>query len=317
MAHIQRRGGVGLGIEAIPGTAVTPTHWLQVEGNPTVTDKFEFQNVESSRGRVEKSQNQKLMKKKGEGSVEVILDEISCVLPFAMILGANASASAGGGLYTHTITIENTNTPTTATLVMDRIVDVRKFPYTVLTGLDIKVSDGFAMMKMDFVSQESATGSASESYSTVTNFTFKELTAKFGTDVSAANGASATPLSGVDLSIKREAEVIFQSGSNTPVKIAHKTLETSGNYTLLFEDVTNRDKYLNETVNALILTFTDADGNSIKITLPKVLISNWEPSNDLNEIVMQTADFMAHYDATATESVRIVVTNDVASYTNL
>lgn len=317
MAHIQRRGGVGLGLEATPGTPVAPTHWLQVDGNPSVADKFEFENIESARGRVEKTQGQKLMKKKGEGTVEVIMDEIAVVLPFAMILGAGTSATAGGGLNTHTLTIANTNTPKTATMVLDRITDVRKFPYTVLTGLELKVSDGFAMMKMDFVSQESATATASESYSTVTNFSFKELTAKFGTDVSAANGASATPLSGVTLAIKREAEVIYQSGSTTPAKIAYKTIETSGNYVLLFESTTDRDKYLNETANALILTFTDADSNSVKITIPKINIGNWEPSNDLNEIVTQTADFLAHYDATATESIRVVVTNDVTSYTNL
>ncbi len=317
MAHIQRRGGVGIGLEATPGTAVTPAYWLQVDGNPTIGDKFEFANIESARGRVEKSQGQKLMKKKGEGSVEMILDEVACVIPLAMILGSGVSASAGGGLYTHTLTIANSNTPKTGTIVLDRITDIRKFAGSVITGLELKVSDGFAMMKMDFVSNESATGAASESYSTVTNFSFKELAARFGTDVTAANAASATPLSGIDLAIKREAEIIYQTGSNSPAKIAYKTLETSGNYSLLFEATTDRDKYLNETANALILTFTDVDGNSIKITLPKIMINNWEPSNALNDIVTQTADFMAHYDATATESVRVVVTNDVASYTNL
>lgn len=317
MAHIQRRGSVGIGLEATPGTLVAPTHWLQVAAAPTVTDKFDFENIETARGRVEKTQGQKLMKKKAEGSLEVILDETSCVIPFAMILGAGSSASAGGGLYAHTITTGNTNVPKTASLVIDRVTDIRSFAYGVLTNLELKVSDGFAMLKMDFVSKESATGSASPSYSTVTNFSFKEMTAKFGTDVTAANAASATPLSGADLAIKREAEVIYQSGSNSPAKISYKTLEVSGNYSLLFEATTDRDKYLNETANTLILTFTDVDGNIVKITLGKINVSNWEPSNALDDIVTQTADFTAHYDATQTEAVRVVVTNDTASYTNL
>ena len=319
MAHIQRRGGVGIGVEAsgTPGTAVSPAYWLQVAGDPTINDKFEFENIETARGRVEKSQGQKVMKKKGEGSIELIMDEIVSPILFGLILGSNVDASAGGGLHTHTSTINNTNTPKTATLVLDRVVDVRQFTYTVLTGLELNVGDGFATMKLDFVSKESASGTASESYSTVTNFSFKELTAKFGTDVSAANSASATPLSGVKLSIKREAEPIYQSGSTTPNKFVYKTLETSGNYSLLFESVTDRDKYLNETANAMILTFTDVDGNIVKITLSRVLINNWEPNNSLNDIVAQTAEFIAHYDATQTESIRVVVTNDVASYTNL
>lgn len=319
MAHIQRRGGVGIGLEAVgtPGTAVSPAYWLQVAGDPSVNDKYDFENIETARGRIEKSQGQKLMKKKAEGSIELIMDEIVSPMLFGLILGTNVSASAGGGLYTHTLTINNSNTPKTATLVLDRVVDVRTFAYTVLTGLELNVGDGFATMKLDFISKESATGTASESYSTVTNYSFKEMTAKFGVDVAAANSASATPLSGVKLSIKREAEPIFQSGSTTLVKIVQKTLETSGNYSLLFESTTDRDKYLNETANAMILTFTDTDGNIVKITMAKVLINNWEPSNSLNDIVAQTAEFVAHYDATQTESIRVVVTNDVATYTNL
>lgn len=317
MAHIQRLGAIGIGLEATPGTAVSPTHWLQAEGNPSMKDNYEFENVETAIGRVERSQAQKLMRKKGEGSVDLILDQTACVLLFDMILGSASSASAGGGKYAHTIVTANSNTPKTATLVMDRIADIRKFPYTVATGLTLKIADSFAMMKLDFVSQESATATSTDTYSTVTNFSFKELSVKFGADVSAANAASATPLSGVDLEIKREAEVIYQTGSNTPVKIAHKTLEVSGNYSLLFEDATVRDKYLNETANAMILTFTDANSNIVKITLSKVNIKNWEPTNDLNEIVVQSADFEGFYDASQTEAIRVVVTNDTSSYTNL
>jgi len=319
MAHIQRRGGLGLGIEAsgTPGTAVSPLYWLQLAGDPSVGDDYEFENVETSRGRVEKSQGQKLMKKKSGGSIELILDEVVSPLLFGLILGSNVSASAGGGTYTHTITINNTNTPKTATLVLDRVQDVRQFTYAVLTALELSVSDGFASLKLDFVAKESATGTASESYSTVTNFSFKEMTAKFGTDVTAANAASATPLSGVKLNIKRDAEIVYQSGSNSPAKIVYKTLETSGDYSLLFESNVDRDKYLNETTNAMILTFTDAGGNIVKITIPKVLLKHWEPNNSLNDIVVQTSEFMAHYDPTATESIRVVVTNTVASYTNL
>jgi hypothetical protein len=317
MSHTQRLGAVGIGVEATPGTAVTPTHWIQFEGSPSINDKYEYQNVESGRGRVEKSSNQKLMKTYGEGSVEMILDETVSVIPFGLILGSVASASAGGGKYDHTITINNTNTAKSATVVIDRVQDIRTFPYGVIKQVDLKVSDGFATLKMDLESKESATGAASESYSTVTNFSFKELAAQFGSDVTAANSASATPLSGVDLTIKRDVERIYQSGSTSPQKLAYKSMETSGNYSLLFEGATDRDKYLANTANALILTFTDASSNYIKITLPKIMISNWEPSNALDDIVTQSADFTAHYDSGQTESIRAVVRNTTETYTNL
>lgn len=316
MAHNQRLGAVGIGVEATSGTAVTPTHWLQLSSAPTVTDKYEYQNVETARGRVEKSQTQKLMKTFGEGSLEVILDDTFSVIPFGLILGSVSSASASASLYDHTISVNNSNTPETATIVVDRVTDTRAFPYSVLEELSIKVADGFASLQMAFKSKESATGSASESYSTLNQFNFKELAVQFGATAAAAATATATPLSGVDLTITRGVETVFQTGSNSPAKLVYKVLEVAGNYSLLFESTANRDKYLENTANAMILTFTNGD-NYVKITLPKVMISNWEVSNELEDLVSQTADFQAHYDSTAGSSISAVVRNTTSSYTNL
>jgi hypothetical protein len=94
-------------------------------------------------------------------------------------------------------------------------------------------------------------------------------------------------------------------------------MEVSGNYSLLFESVTERDKYLANTSNAMILTFTDSDSNEVEITLPNVKLSNWEPSNDIDEIVTQTADFTGHYDSSEGSSVAVAITNETESYTNL
>lgn len=316
MAHISRLGAVGIGVEALAGTAVPATHWLQFTKGPTLTDKYEYENIKTARGRVEASQGQKLMKTYGEGNIEVILDDITSVIPFGMILGAVSSATAGVSIYDHTITVNNSNTPKTATVIFDRVTDTRTFTNAVIEKLDIKVSDGFAELTMALKSREGATGSASESYSTVANFNFKDLSVKFGVDVAAATSASATPLSGVDLSIKRDVAMIYQTGQNYPQNFVYNTLEVTGNYSLLFDSTTERDKYLANTANAMILTFTNGL-NSVKITLPKVMIKNWDSSNDIDKEVSQTADFESHYDSTTATSISAVIRNTTASYTNL
>jgi len=316
MTHISRLGALGIGVEATAGTAVAATHWLQFTKGPTLTDKYEYENIKTARGRVEASQGQKLMKTYGEGNIEVILDDVTSVIPFGMILGSVASATAAGNLYDHTITVNNSNTPKTATVIFDRVQDTRQFANAVIEKLDIKVSDGFAEMTMALKSRESGTGSASESYATVANFNFKDLSVKFGVDVAAATSASPTPLSGLDLSIKRDVAMVYQTGQNYPQNFSYNTLEVTGNYSLLFDGVTDRDKYLANTANAMILTFTNGN-NSVKITLPKVLIKNWDASNDIDKEVSQTADFEAHYDSTALTSISAVIRNATESYTNL
>lgn len=317
MAHNQRRGAVGIGVEAVAGTPVTPTHWLQVSDAPALNDKVENENIESARGRIEMSQGQKPMKKYSEGNIALLLDAENATIPFGLILGSTVSASAGGGLYEHTSTIDVTNTPKTATIVIDRVQDVRKFANAVLQEINISVADSFAKITMTFQSKLSATATAVDSYEEVICMTFKELSAQFGTTVSNAGSAEATPLSGMDLNIIREVEKIFQSGDNEPNNFVYKTLQVNGNYSLLFDEVANRDKYLNNTQNAGIFTFTDSDGGFIKITIPNLRIANWEPDNDLNEIVSQTADFQGHYDVTQDEGIRVVTKNSTASFTNL
>lgn len=316
MAHISRLGALGIGVEAIAGTPVAATHWLQFTKGPTLTDKYEYENIKSARGRVEASQGTKLMKTYGEGNVEVILDDITSVIPFGMILGSVSSASAGASIYDHTISVNNSNTPKTATVIYDRVTDTRTFTNAVIEKLDIKVADGFAEMTMALKSREGATGSASESYVTVANFNFKDLSVKFGVDVAGATSASPTPLSGVDLSIKRTVAMAYQTGQNYPQNFSYETLEVTGNYSLLFESTTERDKYLANTANAMILTFTNG-ANSVKITLPNVRLNNWSPSNDIDKEVSQSADFEAHYDTTAATSISAVIRNTVSSYLNL
>lgn len=317
MAHVNRLGACGIGVEAVAGTAVTPTHWLQLAAAPTINDKMEYANIETARGRVEKSQGQKLMKASGEGNIEVILDQTTSVIPFGLILGSVSSASGTGGKYDHSITVNNSNTAKTATVVLDRVTDTRKFANSVLDSLSLKVSDGFANLTMGWKSKASSSDTASESYTTVTNFSFAELSAQFGVDVAAATAASATTISGGTLDIKREVELVYQSGSTAPTKIVYKTLEISGDYSLLFEATTDRDKYLNNTANAAIFTFTDSNLNYVKITLPNVLLSNWTAENSLDDVVTQTAEFSAHYDTTQQTSITTVIRNTTPSYTNL
>jgi len=316
-AHIQRLGDVGIGVEATSGVAVAPTHYLEISDAPSLKDTYEYENNEAGRSRVELSQGQKLMKKFGEGELMVHLDSTTSVYGFGLILGTVNSSSIGGGLYQHTVTINNTNTPKTATIQFNRVQDNRKFVNAMIEELEIEVSDSFATMKMALKSKESASGSSSASYTTLNRFCYNNLNVRFGDDVASAEIASPTPMTELTLTIGRGAQLVHQTGDTSPQDFVHTTLEIEGEYSQLFDSVVDRDLYLANTPKVMILEFTDNDNHGVKITLPKVAIANWEPSNDLDEAVSQTSEFKAHYDATTNESIRAVVTNNTASYTNL
>lgn len=317
MEHIQKLGHFGIGIEATAGTLVSPTYWLQLSDDPSVKDNYEYKNIETSRGRVETSQGQKIMRKSGEGDVQVHVDEEAAPLFIGLMLGSTVSASAGSGVYEHTITTANTNQAKTASLYLDRVVDQLKFPCSVLSELAIGVSEDFATFDLSFVSYPSASSTAeTPAYTEETHFAFHEMAVRFGADVAAAEAAEPTPLSEFELTLTREASPVFESNSSVARKIPRLGFTMEGTYSLVFKDTTQLNKYLNNTKNAMVVTFST--GNKfIKLILSNVLLSNHEPDNALDDLVVEEAEFGAHYDSTEGEGMRAVVRNNTASYTNL
>ena len=180
------------------------------------------------------------------------------------------------------------------------------------------MSDDYANMTVELIGGFPSTDTITESYTQETEFAYHQMTAKFGTSISAANGNSATPLKAFSLNLNNNIQIdeAFLSGSNEIVSggLIPGRLLITGSYSLHFEDTTELAKYKANTLNALVVTFTGAviGGGSttekIIFEIGDLVLTNPPVEYNLDGLLVLTQEFEVQYDATDVE-LTVKVTN--------
>jgi len=105
----------------------------------------------------------------------------------------------------------------TATITAEEgAIQTAQYVNCVVDNLSLEVSDGYASMTVDIIGKFPGTDTLSESYSNETEFAYPDLTVKFGTSLTNAAAASATPVKSFSLNIANNVQLdeAFLSGSN-------------------------------------------------------------------------------------------------------
>lgn len=318
-----RQVHVGMGIEATAGTAVAETiffPWASLSVQ-AVSEKAMFN---SARGVRNMASNSMIRRKYAQGSLGVIPNVENAPYFFGLALGSVSSATAGGEtvVYEHTITVQNANASMkTATLTVEQGgVQTTQYTNVVCNSLNLEVSDGYATMTMEVIGQFPGTDTVTESYTEESEFAYHNMTVKFGTSVSNADGQSATPLKSFSLNINNNVQLdeAFLSGSNgiTAGGLCAGALQITGSYSLHFDSTTELDKYKNNTKNAAVVSFTGASiGNAeteeIRIELGKLILTAPPVEYNLDGLLVINQEFELEYGATDTD-IQVIVTNEDA-----
>lgn len=318
-----RQVEVGLAIESTPGTASTPTifpKWSDFSLQ-AISEKELFN---SARGTRNESSNSYIRRKYSQGSLGAVANiEIAPYL-FGLALGSVSTADSGdssGTINEHTITVQNNHASMkTATFEAKRgsIVE-EQFTNVVCDTLNFEVSDNYANLTAELIGQFPSTGgSLSPSYTQETEFAYKDMSAKFGTDISDAEGNSATKLKGFTLNIANNVQLdeAFLSGDNNIADggLVAGNLVITGSYTLHFEDEIELDKYKDGTKEALVVslegdTIGDLEKEEIEIKLAKLVLTSPPIENNIDGIVTLTQEFTVEFDSSDNE-IEVVITND-------
>lgn len=322
-----RQVEVGIGIEAIasPGTAVAETAFMQWTdfSMQAVSEKAMFQ---SARGKRNMTSNSMIKRKYGQGSISVIPNVVNAPYWFVLALGSVSTATASGesSVYEHTITVQNANaTVKTATLtVTEGSIQTAQYLNTVCDALNLEVSDEYAKLTVDLISQFPGTDTQSVSYvGSLTEFAYHNLAVQFGTSLSNAASNSATPLKSFKLNIKNNIQLdeAFLSGSNgiTSGNLVPGALQITGSYSLHFSDTVELAKYKANTKNACIASFTGAaigtaETEEIKINLGKLVLTAPPVEYNIDGILVLTQEFELEYGSTDGD-ISVVVTNLIAN----
>lgn len=322
---------LGVGIETTPGTAVAATKYL-----PFVTCNIKGTQEpiadESAKGIREKNWGAIVGAKKGEGDIEVYVDVENAAYLIYPALGACSSATASGesDVYEHTITRKASNPPKTLTIIYNDTQDTRKYAYATINTLELNVTDGIATISANFLSKFPASGTGTQAITEERILAFKDYTIKLGSGangtaaLSAASSANATPVRNFTLRINNNAEVQHLSGDNDIAQVSIGELEVDGEYTLFYENTTERDFYetmlsSGDAVRAMIVTFSgnsigNAETEEIQIKIPNFHVRERGFDSGVSGFITENPTFVAEYDPTETKSIEIVITNEQTSY---
>jgi hypothetical protein len=238
----------------------------------------------------------------------------------ALALGSVSSSAISDSAYTHTFTVNNTNaTPRTATLTIEEgAIQTVQYVNCVCNSLNFEVSDEYAKCTVELFGKFPGSDTISESYANETEFAYHQYTAKFGTSLSNAGSASATPLKAFTLNINNNVQIdeAFLSGSNeiTSGNLVNGRLEVTGSYTLHFESTTELAKYQANTKNALIVTFEGSligstSKETIQWKLGRLVLTKPPVEYNIDGLLILTQEFTVEYESTDLEVQGIVINN--------
>lgn len=142
---------------------------------------------------------------------------------------------------------------------------------------------------------------------------------QFWSDLTAAASATLENIEDREFEYQNNLEERFGSLRSSPSVIAPKGAKATMKFTKYFENVADRDRYLNQTKRAWILTITNneivsaTDTGSkkytLKIEMSDVRFTMYEMPTGTDELYAASVEAECYYDSTDWQAVRIIATN--------
>lgn len=299
---IGRLGYLGLAIEATPGSAEsTPDIFIPFTENSLRGHHEPIMDVATRSSRIMDG-GSVAGKRWGEGQVTMYLDSLNAPYLLKMALGAesrtqkNASPPIHDHLFVPTV---SGNTPTTATLWDYKGVDCEQYTYMAADSVEVVIgNDGIATIGASLMGKAPATVTAPAiTVPSGTLFTWKDMNARFGATVNAARLASATKLTNFQFTLNNNVELNYKSGSNQPDTVTYGAVEVTGQYTLFFENITDRDAYYNLTKQSLVVSLTGANLGTggytelLEFVFEKIVLEDMDMDTGLDDLFTITGSF--------------------------
>lgn len=289
---IGRLGYLGWGIESTPGQAVAASVYLPYTDISMREHHEPIEDIASKASRI-MDKSSVGGKKWGEGDVAINLDVVNSGYLWKCALGSELLATGTPNSHTFFPTVSG-NTPTTATLLQGRDTDNLQYTFAAIDELNMEISDGLGTLTASIMSNAPTTTTASTPTTTSgTVFAFKDYSVQFGSTLTDAGSAQATPINELSVTIANNLEVIHRSGSQSVSTIRTKGLRVSGSYTVFFDSISDRDAYTNLFKRSMIVTFTGNNNEQLRIRVPQFRLNEGEISTGIDDFFVVNCEWVA------------------------
>lgn len=256
-----------------------------------------------------------------EGSFEGLLDSRMFGYFAVAALGSVNTTNPGGSVYLHTITRNNSNTPQYLTVTNDRVVDRQNYYDVAVDQLEIAVGTDLATFKAGLKGNFPQTTTSGSNTTTSGNvpLSFRNATFAFGANVTAAQAAANLKAHDLKLTINNNVEVVHAHGSANPRSINAKEFDPALEFTLYFENTTDRDAYYNQSKQAGSLQFI---GNGIgggyfefvKFNFYQLSFESFELETGLSNYYAEKVKADLEYDNANSKTMDIQIQNTKTLY---
>lgn len=323
---IGRRVSVGVGVETDRGTAVAPSYFYRHLSLDFARKTTAIQN-ESAMGRVEKINDSAIVSQWAEGKLEGKVTDTGIGYLLANIFGQVSSAAASGqtGAFDHSFSIGQSQTPPTLTIARKDPNTDRRHALGTLADLEISVEAGdWVKVNATIMAKMGEVATNVVSFLEENEFTSRNVVIKMADDEAGLASASPIAAKSFKITINRNATTYSSfTGSLDISNIFTGAYELTGEMVLIYDTTDFEDKYYNNTAQALEVTIENAQVDigtsthpSLKFKAPKVRVSEWSQSNDLDNVIEQTLSFSIEFDTTQGKALEATLRNTKEDYTS-
>ena len=321
---IGRSYKVGIAKESTRGTVATPTFWIPLLELSTIENKAEYKDNTQSIGVIADSDGAEIVKERAEGGMDGKVLDKSIGLILLATTGTVSSATKSGEttVYEHTFTFANTNQHQSLTVEIKNDNEQLAHALAMINSFSLSAEmEDYVKWNAEVVAKKGVSASNTPSYSAENHFISKHIEFKIASDMSSLDGASATTIQKVDISISKNLQEVYKLGSKEPVDIANTVLSIEGNIEAKFDATTLKAIREAGTNKAIRIDITNSDvtiGSSsnpkLRIDLANATFQDWDKSGGLDDLIGQVIKFKAHYSLSDAKIGQMVLTNEQSSY---
>ena len=325
---IGRRVQVGFAKETSRGTAESAAEYWLPWAELSVDDKDERVQLNQSYGVIEESLGEEIVKQWAELTLGGPVSDTTLGLLLLAVFGglsSDANADASGNVYDHTYSVGQSAQHQALSLFVDDPLGgqdykhalgmIDTFELTYERGEYIRFNAGLRALKGE-------TATLTPSTTAENRFRPQDLTFKVASAKSGLTGASAVVIKSATITIEKNLEDDDVLGNVAPVDFLNKQFMISGTIEAMWQNesdfktasLAGTDKALRFDLVDSNTTIGTAANPQLRIDLAKVNFRPVTRAIALDDMIMQTVEFKAHYSTADTEMVEAILTNLVTSY---
>lgn len=312
--YIGRREGIGIGIEATPGTSVAPQTWLRWLSQD-IMNKTDIVENESAMGTVDKVNDSEVVAKYAQGKIGGKVTSEGIGFLMTGFFGSPSTGTAVSGIYPHTFVMSQSSIPAPAlTIARANPVSPQRHSYAVIDSFELSAeSGGWVQVESAVKARVGAASIETVAIVPETEFTSKHITVRIADLPANVDASNPLKASKVKLALSRDSEAFNPLGTDDQPEFDRGVFEAKGEFVVRYTDSSYETDYLANAIKAMSIYLSNGTV-SVKFTANRVRFRELERSTDKDNVTTLTVSFYCELDTTSGNSIQAVLKNTRATY---